>query len=213
MAEPTPVRGSTTRARWLIALAIAVIAVIVIVIVIASRDAVSISRPSSSPSAENSTSPIASPSISAPGPSESGAPSDPAPSPTQAPAPIGSPSDVMPGVTAVVSSVEAVEGTAEGPGEVAGPAIKFVITVTNDSEEPISLATAVINVDYGVDRTPASELSRSGGSPFPAEVAAGASETGTFVYTIPRDQRADVRITVDYSVDVPPLVFAGAVPA
>jgi hypothetical protein len=116
-------------------------------------------------------------------------------------------------VTAGVTSVESVQGTAEGPGEVAGPAIRFVVTVTNNSASTLSLRTAVVNVDYGADRTPAAELSSPGGSPFPEEVPAGSSATGTFVYTVPIEERADVRITVDYSVDVPPLVFAGPVPS
>ncbi len=64
---------------------------------------------------------------------------------------------------------------------------------------------------YGADRTPAPELREPGGSPLPAAVGAGKTVTGVYIFTVPEDQRNNVTLMVDYSVDVAPLVFQGDV--
>jgi hypothetical protein len=108
--------------------------------------------------------------------------------------------------------MEAIQGEAERAGEVAGPAVRFVVTVTNTTAQPVSLATALVNVYYGADATPAGELAKPGGSPFPQEVAAGGTAAGTFIFTIPEDERDDVLVTLDYQVGTPVLAFEGAAP-
>lgn len=86
------------------------------------------------------------------------------------------------------------------------------MTVANGTDAMVSLNTAVVTVDYGSAETPASELSRPGGSSFPPTVAPGATAVGKFVFTVPSDERGQIRITVDYSVGAAPVVFEGSAP-
>jgi hypothetical protein len=151
---------------------------------------------------------------SASGPSSSPTPGEPTPVPpaTPSPVPLDEPAAIQPGLVAAIEQIEAVEGEARGPGEVAGPAIRFRVTFVNSTSDAVDLSSTVITVDYGDARTPALQLFEPGASPLPGSVAAGATANGVFVFTIPADQRSLVHITVDYSVGVPPLEFTGPVP-
>jgi hypothetical protein len=134
------------------------------------------------------------------------------PSVPAAPVPIDQSAAISPGLTAAITKFEAVQGVAKTPGEVSGPSVRTTVTITNSTSAKVSLATTVVTAYYGDGQTPALELSEPGGSPLPNELAAGQSATGVYIFTIPVDQRAKVRIMVDYSVTVQPLVFEGAVP-
>lgn len=119
---------------------------------------------------------------------------------------------VGPDVSVALSSIEAVDGVAESPGEIAGPSIRFTVTFTNDGDEAYSLAGVVPNVYYGEDLVPAIPLRGPGGQDLPEEVEAGDTATGTFVFNVPEEQRGMVRITVDYDAAEPAVVFEGAGP-
>ena len=189
------------RAVWV---AIGVAAVIVVAIIIALSVRGNASAPSSTdgPSAGSS---------STPRPTETPDPSAPS---SQPPVAITDPAtpDAAPGVTVAIANLTAVDGEAVLPGDVAGPAIRFDVVIHNGSAAELSLAVAHVNVYYGSDQTPASDLSAPGAVPFPASAAAGADATGTFVFTVPVDQRDDVTITLDYAAGAPALVFHGATP-
>jgi hypothetical protein len=146
-----------------------------------------------------------------PGPTDVDDPS-PAPSTTPTPVPIGEPAAITPGVLAAIDQIEAVQGEAKGPGEVAGPAIRFRVSIRNSTDSDIDLRATVVTVDYGTGRTPALQLFAPGASPLATSVASGATATAVYVFTIPADARDLVHITVDYTVGVPPLEFTGAVP-
>jgi hypothetical protein len=111
-----------------------------------------------------------------------------------------------------LSKLEAIEGKAEGIGEVAGPAIRFVVTVRNTTDADLRLDTAVVTADYGKDAVPATELSQSGAKGFPATVAAGKEASGTFVFQIPTKERGSVRILVNQSASEQVVAFEGAAP-
>lgn len=161
-----------------------------------------------------------------PGPGTGAGPSDPAPSdpPSSSPppdpvdpvapepVPIASPGTVTEGVTATITRLQAVDGVARGPGEVSGPSIRFTVTIRNTTDEEVDLASTVVTVDHGRDRTPALQLFEPGGVALPTTVAAGDSVTGVYIFSIPVERRDLVHITVDYSVGVAPLEFTGRVP-
>jgi hypothetical protein len=128
------------------------------------------------------------------------------------PVPIDTPAEVVTGLTASISGIEAVDGVAKGPGEVSGPSIRFTVTIANATGAPVDLTGTVVTVDYGADRTPAGQLYEPGAVPLATSVAAGGTASGVFVFAIPPESRGLVHITVDYAVDVAPLVFAGATP-
>ncbi|KPG87041.1 hypothetical protein AEQ27_03775, partial [Frigoribacterium sp. RIT-PI-h] len=116
---------------------------------------------------------------------------------------------VVDGVTVRVKSLDGVEGEAALPGEVSGPAVRAELEVYNASTAPVDLSTVVVNLAYGTGRTPANTFS-TGTSSFPASVAAGATATGVFVFAVPADAQDDLRLTFDYAVDVPVVVFEGS---
>lgn len=116
---------------------------------------------------------------------------------------------VLTGVTARVKSVTAVDGDATLPGEVAGPAVLAELELTNDSGTAIDLSTTVVNLAYGADRIPANTFS-TGTSSFVGSLDTGSSATASYVFAVPTDEQDVLRLTLDYAVDVPVVVFEGA---
>lgn len=213
------------RRRWIAAgvLVVAVIAAVAIFASFVPRGADG-TTPSTSPT--NST--AATPSVS-PSPARSGSPSAPAgPGGTATPAPsasvgssapspgstraIGQPAPVVAGITVTVGSLKAVQGEATRPGDIAAPSVQFTVTVANSTAASVSLASAVLTVDYATTDTPASQLPGPGGTSFPTSLASGQTATATFVFSVPLDQRNDVHITFDYAAGIPTVVFSGVAP-
>jgi hypothetical protein len=174
------------------------------------------STPSAVPTPAASTSPSAS---SSPKPSRTPevAPSKrstrPTPQPTKT-ATIAQPTAVpiKRELAAAVTRMTAVTGTADGPGEIGGPSVRFTITITNRTGKPFSLSNTVVNAYYGAAATPAVQLRSPGGKDFPSSVQDGGSATGVFVFNIPKASRSAVKVTVDTSVQNPVVAFQGAAP-
>ncbi|MEF2977725.1 hypothetical protein [Subtercola sp. YIM 133946] len=223
-AADEPSRSTSTHARAMkrrqgvIGVVVAAIIVVLIVVVVS----VSIAQGGSTGTDQSSDQipPVVTGSGAPSGDASSVSPSDPASSdpgavPTApveaAPVPIDSPATSIPGLTFAISSMQSVEGTATAVGEVAGPSIQFTVTATNTTGDPISLETTVVNVTYGDAQTPADSLS-TGTVPIPPVVEAGASAAGTYIFNVPLDQRGDLRVSVDYQVGTPIVVFEGAGP-
>lgn len=218
---------SRGRVWWIIASAVLAVVIVAVVVagVAASNEAepkksgVSASStssaqpsiaPSATPLASTSPAPTTTPDV-APAPSEA-APAEPAPPAAQAPVPLTDSAAAVPGVVFSVGTLESVDGVARGPGEVGGPSLRFTVTMRNDTSATVSLTSTVVNLFFGAEQSPATELTASGGAPFPEAVAPGATQQGTFVFTVPNDQRDQVRIAVDYLADVPIVLFEGAAP-
>lgn len=201
-----------TRRWWWIALGtIAVVAVVWAVV--AGRPGGSPASgpvPSATPTAGQFTTPVPEPSVAPP--TATGTPTV---VPTRKPSSVetGLDDDVetAPGVTASVEQIEAVTGEARGPGEIAGPALRVTINLKNGSDEAIRTELGLINVYYGKDRTPAGTLSGPGATPFPAEIPAGGSGSGTSVFNVPTGQRDQIEVEFSYSTDAPVVIFSGAV--
>lgn len=182
-------------------------------LVIVAAVALALTLPAGSPGASSPTTPPATtPASGAPTPVPSESPTPVTQPPAGDPVPIDTPAEVVKGLTASISGIEAVDGVAKGPGEVSGPSIRFTVTIANATGAPVDLTGTVVTVDYGADRTPAGQLYEPGAVPLATSVAAGGTASGVFVFAIPPESRGLVHITVDYAVDVAPLVFAGATP-
>lgn len=126
--------------------------------------------------------------------------------------PLNSPAAESNGVTARLTSIQAIQGKANGPGNVAGPALRVTVHVENGTKAPITLAGAAINMYYGADNTPASPLDDPSQRPFGiGMVQPGASADGVYVFTVPQDQRDKVTIEVGYEAGAPLLLFSGPV--
>jgi hypothetical protein len=122
------------------------------------------------------------------------------------------PAAIATDLVAEVVTMKSVHGDASAPGEIAGPAVRFTIRISNDTGSTVNLANTVVNAYYGADATPAVQLDKPGGRPFPTSIANGKSATGSFVFTIPADQRDTVKVTVDTAVDKSVVAFTGVAP-
>jgi hypothetical protein len=130
---------------------------------------------------------------------------------TKAPVPITATAHFGTGLSLRVTRLEQVRGVAHGPGEVAGPAVRMTVRLTNRSTEGISLESVVLAVSYGADQTPASPLHGPGGRAFSGTLEPGASATARYVYAIPDAGRDRVRMVASYTGDAPAVALAGAV--
>lgn len=120
---------------------------------------------------------------------------------------------VVEGVTAEVVSMTAFESSSEQPGDLAGPALKVVVRVTNSTDAPLDLGGATVNLAYGPDLSPAPPLGDTVATGLPATLAAGESADGEYSFSIPVDARSDVGVTVDLLTGEPYVAFRGAAPA
>lgn len=213
------------RRRWGAAALIVVLAALIIVVVVVgvvtaatgSRRAGEkepASGPTSSAPASGAatTAPSASPRATA-----SAAPRTSKPAAASTPQPTKSvdltaPATIIKSLQVKVVKLEAVTGTAQGPGEIGGPSVRFTIRIANDTGKSVDLSNTVVNAYYGTDMTPAVQLEQPGGHPFPATVKTGSTTEGVFLFNIAKSARAHVEVTVDTSVSNPVVAFKGSAP-
>ncbi|WP_353648550.1 hypothetical protein ABLG96_17200 [Nakamurella sp. A5-74] len=114
-------------------------------------------------------------------------------------------------VTAQIVSLKAVTGVANGPGEIAGPALSVTLRVTNGSTKAIVLDGVGVTL---TDSTggPTSTLAGPPSAPFTGTLAAGDNATGSYVFTIAADKRRPIKLSLSYSTEAPTVVFAGNAP-
>jgi hypothetical protein len=114
------------------------------------------------------------------------------------------------GVTARVVSLDAVRGTAEGAGNIAGPALRVTVRLVNGTAAPIDLGLVSVTMTSGVDATPASPLDDPTRAPFGGTLEPGGTAEGVYFFTVPERERDLVTLTVGYRAGTPFLVFTGA---
>jgi hypothetical protein len=114
------------------------------------------------------------------------------------------------GVTGALESLEAVEGTATGPGNIAGPAMRVTVRLDNGTAEPVSLDGAVVTMAHGPEQAPASPLDDPSAAPFTGVLDPGGSAVGVYVFAMAEDARQAVTVSVGYRPGAPYLVFTGA---
>ncbi|EIC06661.1 hypothetical protein OR221_0112 [Microbacterium laevaniformans OR221] len=142
---------------------------------------------------------------------ETTAPADGSERPTLPPVPLDGIAEVPAGLGVRVTSIDAVEGEAVVPGEIAGPALRVTVEIDNSSADAIDLRTATVTLAYGDPLQPGNPISKPAGASFPDTVEPGQSASGTFVFEVPKDQRDRVQIAVDLSIDDPIIAFEGSV--
>jgi len=122
---------------------------------------------------------------------------------------LDAPVDYGDGVSARITGIDTVQGEAKGPGEVAGPALAVTVALTNGGTAPVSLYAVTVNLTYGAEFVPATLLAES--SPLSGALQPAGTVTGTYVFTVPEDQRDDVAVTVGHDPASPIATFRGAV--
>lgn len=215
------------RGGWLaLVVGVAAVAAIVAWAVIASNaggapGASSGTTDSPGPTAASSASATPDPATGAPAaPSPSGDPTpgplatidpDPVVRETLAPVPLDEPVAATPEITVELVSIEPVIGVANIAGEVGGPALRVTVEATNSGGAAFATPAVIVNLYTGDDRAPAGMVLEPGSRQFPGSIAAGASASGVFIFTVPEDARDTILIEVDMQVGEPVVLFEGAV--
>ncbi|MDY0985757.1 hypothetical protein SOM10_17790 [Microbacterium sp. CFBP9023] len=164
---------------------------------------------SPSPAPSGSPSPGESPTAS---PEEEGDDVPPAVEPRVTAPPVGldQPAQPAEGVRVSLASIIAISGQASVPGEVEGPALQVTVDVANLSDDEALTDTMIVNVYYGPERTPANILVRPR-KDLPLQIPAGETAEGVYAFSVPEAARGQVVVEVDLSVDLPVVLFEGAV--
>ena len=118
--------------------------------------------------------------------------------------------EVGDGVSASLVSLDAIQGTATGPGNIAGPALRITVRIENGTDGPVSLGGVVVDLASGPDLVPASPLGDPSAAPFAGTVAPGGHADGVYVFTIPEEDRGSVTVSVGYQAGAPLMVFTGS---
>jgi hypothetical protein len=114
------------------------------------------------------------------------------------------------GVTGSLVSITAIDGTGVGRGNVAGPALRVTVRLTNGTAEAVPLDGVAVELTHGADDVPASPLNDPSRSPFGGTLEPGATAEAVYVFGIPADDRQDVSVAVGYRAGAPFMVFSGA---
>jgi hypothetical protein len=115
------------------------------------------------------------------------------------------------GIVATLPKIEAIQGSATGPGNIAGPALRITVRIENGTAAGVPLEGVAVNLYYGTDKTPASPLDDPSRRPFGGMLAAGDSADGVYVFSVPADARDSVTVEVGYQAGAPLLLFTGPV--
>lgn len=103
--------------------------------------------------------------------------------------------------------VDETKATAVRAGEVAGPAIKVRLELTNPGGSDVALSQLAVNAYYGSDASvPATELS-DGAEPLLGTLKAGETRTGVYLFSVPEGQTGSAVITVTDAAGTPITVF------
>ena len=119
--------------------------------------------------------------------------------------------DAGDGVTATLPPIEAIDGTAVGPGNVAGPALRVTVRIQNGTGEPVSLDGVAVNLYFGADLTPASPLDDPSRRRSPAGRSRGTPPTASTSSRCPPTQRDAVTVEVGHAPGAPFMRWTGPV--
>lgn len=114
-------------------------------------------------------------------------------------------------VTVSLADVAAIQGTATGPGDVAGPALRVTVRLVNGTNDPLDLLGVAVSTTYGAGATPAPPLGDPSAAPLSGTLEPGATADGVYVFRVPTDARDSVTVSVGYQAGARYAVFTGAV--
>jgi hypothetical protein len=128
------------------------------------------------------------------------------------PVALDQPAAVGNGITAEVVALDAIDGSAVGPGNVSGPALRATVRIHNGTDAPVALGGVAVDLASGPELVPASPLGDASAVPFSGTVEAGGTAEGVYVFSIAEAHRAEITLSVGYQAGAPFLVFTGAAP-
>ena len=113
------------------------------------------------------------------------------------------------GVTTRVADAEAVEAEAFMPGEVSGPGLAITVEITNGSDAPINLDGTIVDL-VGEGDAYATLITTREDTALSGDLAPGESSQGTYLFTMPVEDRAAVAVQVSYAAPEPTVIFTGS---
>ncbi len=116
--------------------------------------------------------------------------------------------DVDSRMTAQVVEVVHTRGRARTAGEIAGPAIKVTVRLTNISQRSVSLGGVTVAA-HDADNAVLSPLGSKPSRPFRGRVAAGRVAEAVYVFSLPKGGSTPFTIAVNYAAGAPVAVFVG----
>jgi hypothetical protein len=200
------------RRRLLMAAAAAVLVAVLVVLLVLLDDDEATSAPPAGSATATPTAASEEPVPSAlPTPEPTGPTEDvDEPPPSLPEVPLDAEAAVGNGIVATLPSIEAIEGTAVGPGNIAGPALRVTVRIANGTDQPVALGGVSVNLSHGPDAVPASPLDDPSRVPFATVVQPGESADGVYVFTVPADDRDEITVEVGYEAGAPLLLFTGS---
>lgn len=115
------------------------------------------------------------------------------------------------GVVVSLGAITSVTAVGQLPGEVGGPAVRVPVTLRNDTGGPVDTDLVVVTLADAAGDPAGPVTSDPSAQPLRGVLAAGASATGTYVFTLPTDDRSGVALTVSYSTQAPVVLFTGTI--
>ncbi len=105
-------------------------------------------------------------------------------------------------------TIQSLTVSANGPGEVAGPALAVTVKISNNSSAAVDVSHAVVTLldSQGQVGTPTPE---SPAAPFTGSVQPGASASGVYVFDIAQTQRNPINVYVTYTAGAATAHFVG----
>lgn len=118
--------------------------------------------------------------------------------------------EIAAGVRVAITKVESITAEAQGPGEVAGPAVAVGVQIINDTAEPLDASVVQVNLTDSAG-LPGAGMSGPPAQWFQGTLAAGQRAEGVYVFTVPEANRRPVRVEVLLTATLPVAVFTGDV--
>lgn len=114
------------------------------------------------------------------------------------------------GISGSLVEIAAIDGSGVGRGNVAGPALRVTVRLTNGTDEAVPLDGVAVELTHGTGAVPASPLDDPSRSPFGGTLEPGDSAEAVYVFRVPADDRQVVSVAVGYEAGAPFMVFTGA---
>lgn len=130
------------------------------------------------------------------------------PEKSRKPVDLDKPSDAGDKVSVRLTKIASIDAKAEGPGEVAGPALALTVLVRNGSSTPVDLNSVVVTLE-GADQSPGGVITAKPADPLDGRLASGKSRSGVYVFTIAQDNRDPVTVAVTLAGGGTVLLYTG----
>lgn len=114
------------------------------------------------------------------------------------PVPVGESATFKGGLVAKVASIDPIDLTANGPGEIAGPGVAVNVELSNDSADPVDLGGVVVNA-YSGGGTPASANSSAPAAPATGSLPPGESRKGVYVFQVSREDATSLVVEINWN--------------